>query len=96
MLPGEFFPHLMKEVEHSVERFQVVQPVLERLIVRVVPKPQWSEGTADYLRQHIRQQVGDEMTIEFELVDAIETAASGKYRPTICLLPESQKRFGAR
>lgn len=94
MLPGEFFPHLMKEVEDSVERFQVVQPAIDRLIVRVVPKPKWSEATADYLRQHILKQVGVEMTIEFELVEAIETAASGKYRPTICLLPESQKRFG--
>jgi phenylacetate-CoA ligase len=96
MLPGEFFPHLMKEVEDRIERFQVVQPAIDRLDIRIVPKPQWAEATADYLRHHIRAQVGDEVTIAFELVDAIETAASGKYRPTICLLPESQKRFGAR
>jgi phenylacetate-CoA ligase len=94
MLPGEFFPHLMKEVEDSVERFQVVQTVIDHLVVRIVPKPRWSDVTADYLRKHIRQQVGDEMTIAFEPVDVIETAASGKFRPTICLLPESEKRFG--
>lgn len=94
MLPGEFFPHLMKEVEDSVERFQIVQTVIDHLAVRIVPKPRWSDATADYLRKHIRQQVGDEMTIAFELVDVIETAASGKFRPTICLLPESEKRFG--
>jgi phenylacetate-CoA ligase len=94
MLPGEFFPHLMKEVEDRVERFQVVQHAIDRLDIRIVPKPHWSEETAGYLRKHIAQQVGEEVTIAFELVEAIETAASGKYRPTICMLPESEKRFG--
>jgi phenylacetate-CoA ligase len=96
MLPGEFFPHLMKEVEKTVERFQVVQPELERLIVRLVARPGYDATVTEYLRGHIQAQVGDEVSIEFELVDAIETAASGKYRPTICLLPESEKRFGRR
>jgi phenylacetate-CoA ligase len=94
MLPGEFFPHLMKEVETTVERFQVVQPELERLIVKLVPRSGFDPTVTEYLRGHIQKQTGDEVTIEFELVNEIETSTSGKYRPTICLLPESQKRFG--
>ena len=94
LLPGEFFPHLMKEVEESVERFQIVQPAIDRLIVRIVPKPLWSAEREAWLHERIRAQVGA-MTIDFELVPAIETAASGKYRPTISLLPESEKRFRA-
>jgi phenylacetate-CoA ligase len=93
MLPGEFFPHLMKEVEESVDRFQIVQRAIDRLQVRIVPKASWSDATAGYLRRHIHEQVGPEMTIEFEVVTSIETSGSGKYRPTICLLPESEKRF---
>jgi len=95
LLPGEFFPHLMKEVEESVERFQIVQTAIDRLIVRIVPKPLWSAEREAWLHERIREQVGA-MTIDFELVETIETAASGKYRPTICLLPESEKRFRAR
>ena len=93
LLPGEFFPHLIKEVEGSVERFQVVQTVIDRLVLRIVPKPGWSDATATYLRTHIQEQVGADVTIDFEIVDAIDTASSGKYRPTISLLPESEKRF---
>jgi phenylacetate-CoA ligase len=95
LLPGEFFPHLMKEVEVAVERFQVVQTELDRLLVRVVPKEAWSEDTANYLRGHIQEQMGAEVLIEFEIVDEIESSGSGKYRPTICMLPESSKRFGS-
>lgn len=96
LLPGEFFPHLMKEVEDAVERFQVVQTAIDLLQVRIVPKERWNVATAEYLRRHIQEQVGAEVRIDFELVDSIESAASGKFRPTICLLPESEKRFGAR
>jgi phenylacetate-CoA ligase len=96
MLPGEFFPHLMKEVEKTVERFQIVQPEMEKLIVRLVPRNGYDPTVTEYLRRHIQAQVGDEVSIEFDFVSAIETASSGKYRPTICLLPESQKRFGRR
>jgi hypothetical protein len=85
----------MKEVEVAVERFQVVQTELDRLLVRVVPKEAWSEDTANYLRGHIQEQMGAEVLIEFEIVDEIESSGSGKYRPTICMLPESSKRFGS-
>jgi phenylacetate-CoA ligase len=95
MLPGEFFPHLMKEVESSVHRFQVVQTEIDRLVVRLVPRPTFEPSIQEYLRGHIQSQVGDEVRIEFELVDEIELSTSGKYRPTISLLPASEKRFGS-
>jgi phenylacetate-CoA ligase len=95
MLPGEFFPHLMKEVERSVDTFQVVQTAIDRLIVRLVPRAAYDPSVAEYLRGHIQSQVGDGVTIEFELVDSIAFSTSGKYRPTISMLPQSEKRLGA-
>jgi phenylacetate-CoA ligase len=93
LLPGEFFPHLMKEVEGSVQAFQIIQPVIDRLTVRIVPKPSYSEETTGYLRRHIEAQVGAGILVEFEIVDRIETHASGKYRPTISMVSLSEKRF---
>jgi phenylacetate-CoA ligase len=95
MLPGEFFPHLMKEVEASVDRFQVVQTEIDRLIVRLVARPAYKPAVSEYLRRHIQSQVGEEVKIEFELVDTIELSPSGKFRPTISMLPQSEKRFGS-
>lgn len=91
MLPGEFFPHLMKEVAAQVERFQVVQTRLDALEVRVVPTPSWDAGTQAFLARQIQQQVGPGMEIRFSLVDRIETSASGKYRPTINLVPLEER-----
>lgn len=93
LLPGEYFPHLMKEVQAEVRQFQVVQSALDSLVVRVVRTTKWRDETERYLRQRIHQQVGA-MRIEFELVEAIPTSPSGKYRPTISLVPASQKRVG--
>jgi len=93
MLPGEFFPHLMKEVEASVERFQVVQTDLDRIVVRLVPRRGEDPGVAAYLRPRIEEQVGAGMRIDFELVEDIPPSPSGKHRPTISMLPESEKRF---
>src|SRR5690606_6709190 len=40
VLPGEFFPHMLKDVA-GVRRFQVVQESLERFTLSVVPGPEF-------------------------------------------------------
>jgi len=87
LLPGEFFPHLFKEVSTQVARFQVVQTQPLELVVKIIAQSGYSEKTTAYLRQKIADQVGHQMTIKFEFVDAIETSASGKFRPTVNRIP---------
>ncbi len=91
VLPGEFFPHLMKEASDQISRFQVVQTEPNRLCVRIVPTGSYTDRMTSYLTDKIRKQVGADMRIEFELVDRIETSGSGKYRPTINLVPPEQR-----
>jgi len=93
LLPGEFFPHLMKEVHAVVQRFQVVQTEVGKLTVRIVRTSLYSEQTTRYLESKIREQVGQEVEIEFEFVPEIETSPSGKYRPTISRIGQNQKLF---
>lgn len=83
LLPGEYFPHLFKEVSREVERFQVVQTEINKLVVKVVRKPDYSPQTEVYLTGKIQAQVSPKILVAFEYVDAIETSGSGKYRPTI-------------
>ena len=87
LLPGEFFPHLFKEVSTQVARFQVVQTQPLELVVKLTAQPGYSEKTTAYLRQKISNQVGHQMTVRFDFVDTIETSASGKFRPTINRIP---------
>jgi phenylacetate-CoA ligase len=93
LLPGEFFPHLMKEVHTEVQRFQVEQTDLTKLKVRIVRTPQYKEQTTRYLETKISEQVGPGMELEFEFVSEIATTSSGKYRPTISRIGHRQRLF---
>ena len=93
LLPGEFFPHLMKEVQREVRQFQVVQTALNRLEVRIMPHGSFRDDTRQYLEAHIHEQTGHQMEVQVVLVDGIEHSASGKYRPTISVVPLEAKQF---
>lgn len=87
-LPGEFFPHLFKEVSEQVLQFQVTQVGRDQLIIRVVPTPRWNSVTKDYILRKVIECVGEEMSVDVRLVDAIPASPSGKFRPTINMVPD--------
>ena len=79
MLPGEFFPHLMKEFE-SVRQFQVIQRQLDRLQIKLVlsngnPIPQ--------IEREVRQRLGESIQLDIQAVDEIPVGKNGKFRVTI-------------
>ncbi|MEI8314487.1 MAG: phenylacetate--CoA ligase family protein [Verrucomicrobiota bacterium] len=83
MLPGEFFPHLMKEFE-SVRQFQVIQTRLDRLQIKLVlgngnPVPR--------IEQEVRQRLGTSIQLDIQAVDEIPVGKNGKFRVTISELP---------
>ena len=91
-LPGEFFPHLFKEVSSYVERFQVVQERIDHLTVHIVPAPSYGAQQTDYLRKRIQEKVGAAVDIEFRMTDAIAPERSGKHRVTKSRLKEKEDR----
>src|SRR5207253_5727524 len=54
---GVFFPHLFKEFP-AVERFQVVQEVADRIEIRMVLRPEWSEADRQLLDAELRKVLG--------------------------------------
>lgn len=87
IIPGEFFPHLMKDVS-AVEAFQVRQTHVDRLAIDVVKRSELSEADMRYLRSEIDKVVGAAMTVEFRFVDEIALTPSGKRRVTVREIPE--------
>jgi phenylacetate-CoA ligase len=81
-LPGEFFPHLFKEVA-GVERFQVIQKEHDRLLVRILPNDAYLSSDTDFILDQTRQVVGPEMRIEVEFVNELAPLPSGKFRFTV-------------
>jgi len=64
-----------------------VQEALDRLLIRIVPRPGYGDSDTRHLIHEMQRRVGQEMQIRVEVVDDIPVGASGKYRWVISKLP---------
>jgi phenylacetate-CoA ligase len=88
ILPGEFFPHMLKDVA-GLERFQVVQRRLDQLDLVMVRGAGFDESSLAYIRREVAKVVGDSIELRCEFVDDIPLTPSGKLRVTVSHLPSS-------
>ncbi|MCA3178843.1 MAG: hypothetical protein O9345_03995 [Burkholderiaceae bacterium] len=86
IVPGEFFPHLMKEVA-AVGSFQVRQKRLDRLDILVVPRGELRDDDEAFLRREIAKVFGGSIEITVERVADIPLTPTGKRRVTVSELP---------
>lgn len=81
-IPGEFFPHLMKDF-HEVKQFQVIQDKINNLIIKIVKAENISESRLALMKDEILKVVGKEINVSIVFVDKIPLTATGKHRVTI-------------
>jgi phenylacetate-CoA ligase len=84
LVPGEFFPHVIKEVPEVVH-FQVEQKSLDHLVISAVCSEPLSENSRNLLSAEIRKVFGSVMQWELCPVKTIPLLRSGKRRVTIGL-----------
>lgn len=82
VLPGEFFPHMLKDVP-GVTRFQLVQRRLDRLDLSIVRGDGFSDSSLDYIRHEVARVLGDSAELHCHFVDDIPLTRSGKLRVTV-------------
>lgn len=82
VVPGEFFPHLLKDIAEVIE-FQVEQKSLERIIVSVVLARALSQESETLLKTELNKTFGSSTHVEIQAVDSIPLRASGKRRVTV-------------
>jgi phenylacetate-CoA ligase len=83
-VPGEFFPHLLKEIA-EISEFQVEQKSLDHIILSVVLNRPISEENQSLLRSQILKVFGDSARLEIRPVPSIPLRGSGKRQVTIGL-----------
>lgn len=88
LVPGEFFPHLMKDFR-SVRRFQVTQHTLSSVTVRIVADAGFEQIHAK-LNQLIAAQLGPSVNLSVERVADIPLTAAGKLRVVVNHVPVSR------
>jgi phenylacetate-CoA ligase len=86
ILPGEFFPHMLKDVP-GLERFQVVQRRLDQLDLAMVRGAGFDASSLAYIRREVAKVLGDSLELHCRFVDDIPLTPSGKLRVTVSELP---------
>lgn len=81
-LPGEFFPHLLKDFP-EVYRFQVVQDRIGLIEMKIVPIGTLFEETLKRIDEHVLNAVGHGTAVKYSIVSEIPLTATGKHRVTI-------------
>ncbi|NID14528.1 phenylacetate--CoA ligase family protein [Luteibacter yeojuensis] len=82
ILPGEFFPHMLKDVP-GLTRFQLVQRSLDRLDLSIVRGRDFEDASLDYIRREVAKVLGDSAELHCHFVDDIPLTRSGKLRVTV-------------
>lgn len=81
-IPGEFFPHLLKEFP-SIRRFQVVQLALDQIVLKLVLDGGFTLTDRELLLREIRKGVGSSINVKLEFVDDIPLTSAGKHRVVV-------------
>lgn len=84
-VPGEFFPHLLKEFQ-EIEQFQVVQNKFATLDIYLVMRAGQSLNphSQSALEQEIAKVMGTSIAMHYHFVSDIPLTQTGKHRVTIC------------
>ena len=88
ILPGEFFPHLVKDFP-AVRRFQVVQEESARVRFAMV-EDGMSLADRARLERLVRGALGPGMRVDFEPMDHIPLTAAGKLSVVINRVPQER------
>ena len=83
-VPGEFFPHLIKDFP-AVRGFQVVQDAPDHVQLLLVTSTAWDEQSRDLLERQVRDTIGYAVRFEIIPVEDIALTAAGKQRVVVNL-----------
>jgi phenylacetate-CoA ligase len=86
IVPGEVFPHLMKEFP-EVREFQAQQLSLDHIVLSLVLDQPLSPAHRQLIDSELLKFFGPDLRVEIRPVDSIDRLASGKRRVTIGLPP---------
>lgn len=79
LIPPSVLTHPFKPLD-SIEGSQLVQTDVDRLLVRILPGGEFGEHHRRHLVRELKARLGDDMHIDFEVVDALPRTARGKFK----------------
>ena len=86
---GHFFSILLRTAVDGIKQFQVVQESKNEIDIKIVVDEAFKKGRIDILANKIREFCGNDMQVNFKIVDEILPTKSGKFRFVISKVPNS-------
>jgi phenylacetate-CoA ligase len=91
-VPGSFFPHVLKDYDYAIKRFQVVQDEMGAIKFHVVKGSRYSDATLDEIKVLFRQFLGDTLRIDVIFEENIALVRTGKHLASVSKLPVDFQR----
>jgi len=77
---GGFFWTYLSRVVPGIKQFQIEQRERGGVIFRIVPGPEWKDEHRRELERKIKENMGGDFEVSFEMVGGIPLTPSGKFR----------------
>jgi phenylacetate-CoA ligase len=94
-VPGTFFAHCLKEYDHAIKRFQVVQEEPGALRFYVVKAGRYSDEVLEEVKATFRKYLGERLRIDVEFVENVQLVRTGKRLASVSTLPIDFQRRGS-
>lgn len=82
-LPGTFFAHYLKEYDHAIARYQIIQRRAGHLELLLVRAGRYSRAVLDEILATLRRYLGQDMRVDVRFVDDVEMIPTGKRLATV-------------
>jgi phenylacetate-coenzyme A ligase PaaK-like adenylate-forming protein/glycosyltransferase involved in cell wall biosynthesis len=94
-VPGTFFAHVLKDYDHAIRQFQIVQTERGAITFNVVRGKRYSDETLHEVLKILREFLGEDMQIAVDFQDNIEMVRTGKRLATVSKLGIDFQRIKA-
>lgn len=84
---GHFFSILLRTAVEGIKQFQVVQESKSEINIKIVVDEVFKTDYIDMLTNKIHEYCGEDMKVNFDIVDEIQPTKSGKFRFVISKVP---------
>jgi phenylacetate-CoA ligase len=93
-VPGAFFPHYLKEFDHAIAHFQVIQEEPGAIRFLVVKAGRYSDDVLEEVISTFRRFLGEKLRVDVEFVGHIEMVRTGKRLVAVSKIPIDFQRRG--
>jgi phenylacetate-CoA ligase len=85
-VPGTFFAHVLKDYDHAIRQFQIVQEERGSIVFKVVKGKRYSDDTLAEVLAVLHRFLGDDLQIHVQFVENVDMVRTGKRLATVSRL----------